>query len=226
VGAEALLRWTSSELGEVVPEEFIPVAEESGLVVPIGLLAVRTVCEQMFEWRRRGFGLPRVSVNLSARQLVESDFDLEVDRILRRAGVSGSALEFELTEGSILTENPVVEETLSELQGLGSSLALDDFGTGYSSLNHLRRFSFQRLKIDRSFVAELGTSTANEELVRAVIALAQKLNIETVGEGVETEEQLVFLRNEGCDLVQGYLLGRPVAATEFEAILELEKAEG
>jgi diguanylate cyclase (GGDEF)-like protein/PAS domain S-box-containing protein len=225
VGAEALLRWTSEDLGEVTPDEFIPVAEDTGLVVPIGLIAVRSVCEKLAGWQARGLGLPQVSVNVSARQLVEPDSHHQINRILRETGVSGASLEFELTEGSILSENPMVEDTLSALQDLGATLALDDFGTGYSSLNHLRRFSFQRLKIDRSFVAGLGSQKGDEDLIRAVIALAQKLDIETVAEGVETEEQLVFLREEGCDFVQGYLLGRPVPAEEFERLLECEKED-
>ncbi len=225
VGAEALIRWTSKDLGVVTPDEFIPVAEESGLVVPIGLIVVESVCEQMANWRNQGFVLPRISINLSARQLVEPDSFHQIEKIILEAGISGDSLEFELTEGSILSENPIVEETLTAFQEMGASLALDDFGTGYSSLSHLRRFSFQRLKIDKSFVGGLGTDDGDEELVRAVIALANRLNIQTVAEGVETEEQLNFLRAEGCDFVQGYLLGRPMPAADFERFLDLEKLE-
>ena len=225
VGCEALLRWTSAELGSVTPDEFIPVAEESGLVVPIGLAVVRTVCKQISDWQSRGISIPGVSINLSARQLVASDSHHQIERILRDYGVSGGLIEFELTEGSVLSENPMVEETLTALRDLGASFALDDFGTGYSSLSHLRRFSFQRLKIDRSFVSGVDSGDEDMQLVRAVIALAKELNIKTVAEGVETEEQLRFLRDEGCDFVQGFLLGRPAPPEEFERLLEQEKPE-
>lgn len=219
-GAEALLRWESAELGVVAPDEFIPVAEESGLVVRIGEVVLRRVCEQIALWRERGFIVPVISINLSARQLVDIDFREQVEPVFKKTGVQGSDIEFELTEGSMLTESRRVDETLDWLQGLGASLALDDFGTGFSSLSHLRRFSFQRLKIDRSFVLGLGVSSEDERLVRGVIALAHRLNIDTVAEGVETEEQLEILKSEGCNYVQGYFLGRPEPPEVFEQLLE------
>jgi diguanylate cyclase (GGDEF)-like protein/PAS domain S-box-containing protein len=222
-GAEALIRWTSAELGDVAPDEFIPVAEESGLVVPIGLIAVRSVCEQIASWRSEGLVAPRVSVNVSARQLADVDSPKQIARALEESGVSGDSLEFELTEGSVLSENPMVEGTLAALGDLGASLALDDFGTGYSSLSHLRRFCFQRLKIDRSFVAGLGVHEEDEQLVRAIIALAKRLEIRIVAEGVETEEQFAFLREEECDFVQGYLFGRPMPASDLASLLDLDK---
>ncbi|MCA9512047.1 MAG: EAL domain-containing protein, partial [Myxococcales bacterium] len=217
---EALVRMTSAELGAVAPEEFIPVAEESGLVVPLGRYVVETVCAHAAGWRARGLRLPRFAINLSARQLVDRATAEELGRIFTAAGLDGSAIEFELTEGSILTRNPVVGETIAALRSQGCTFALDDFGTGYSSLSHLRRFEFDRLKIDRSFVAGIGRVAGDEELTRAVIALGQRLGIETVAEGVETETQLAFLRDEGCDFVQGYLLGRPLPAAETERMLE------
>jgi diguanylate cyclase (GGDEF)-like protein/PAS domain S-box-containing protein len=224
-GAEALLRWDSAELGVVAPDEFIPVAEESGLVVRIGEVVLRSVCEQIALWRARGFIVPVISINLSARQLVDIDFREQVEPVFKHTGVKGSDLEFELTEGSMLTESRRVDETLDWLQGLGASLALDDFGTGFSSLSHLRRFSFQRLKIDRSFVLGLGVSSEDERLVRGVIALAHRLNIDTVAEGVETQQQLEILRGEGCKYVQGYFLGRPAPPDVFEHLLEMVELE-
>jgi EAL domain-containing protein (putative c-di-GMP-specific phosphodiesterase class I) len=221
-GAEALLRWESAELGTVSPGEFIPVAEESGLVIRIGEVVLRSVCEQIALWKKRGFELPVISINLSARQLIDINLRDQVEGVFRDTGVCGSEIEFELTEGSILTENPRVEETLNWLQEQGSTLALDDFGTGYSSLSHLRRFSFQKLKIDRSFVSGLGSSTGDEQLVRGVIALAQRLDIQTVAEGVETEQQLDILRGEGCDYIQGYLLGRPEPPESLERLFNKE----
>jgi diguanylate cyclase (GGDEF)-like protein/PAS domain S-box-containing protein len=221
-GAEALLRWDSAELGTVSPDEFIPVAEESGLVIRIGEVVLRSVCEQIAMWKKRGFELPVIAINLSARQLIDINLRDQVEGVFRDTGVSGAEIEFELTEGSILSENPRVEETLNWLQAQGSTLALDDFGTGYSSLSHLRRLSFQKLKIDRSFVSGLGSSTEDEQLVRGVIALAQRLDIQTVAEGVETEQQLDILRGEGCDYIQGYLLGRPEPPESLERLFNKE----
>jgi diguanylate cyclase (GGDEF)-like protein len=218
-GAEALLRWHSAELGAVSADEFIPVAEESGLIVRVGEVVLRSVCEQIAQWRSEGLVVPTISVNLSARQLIDLNFPELVERVFFDTGVCGSDIEFELTEGSMLTENPRADETLAWLRELGASLALDDFGTGYSSLSHLRRFSFQRLKVDRSFVVGLGSAPEDERLVRGVIALAHRLNIETVAEGVETQEQLDILRKEGCNYIQGFLLGRPEPPELFERLL-------
>jgi len=225
IGAEALLRWTSPELGSVSPEEFIPVAEETGLVIPIGLYVVRAVCEQMALWQGQGYRVPRISINLSARQLADPQTATKIALILEESGIGGGNIEFELTEGSILSENPIVESTLSSLRQLGATFALDDFGTGYSSLSHLRLFRFQRLKIDRSFVSGICTTEDDEKLMRAIVALAKQLDLETVAEGVETEEQLSMLRNEGCDFAQGFMLGRPMPAIELERLLDREKAE-
>jgi diguanylate cyclase (GGDEF)-like protein/PAS domain S-box-containing protein len=225
IGAEALLRWTNSELGSVSPEEFIPIAEESGLVIPIGLYVVRAVCEQMARWQHQGFRVPRISINLSARQLADAQSAANISSILEDTGISGSNLEFELTEGSILSENPIVETTLISLRQLGATFALDDFGTGYSSLSHLRRFRFQRIKIDRSFVRGICTTKDDEKLMRAIVALAKQLEMETIAEGVETEEQLKMLRNEDCEFAQGFLLGRPVPAVEFDRLLDREKMD-
>ncbi len=220
-GAEALLRWESAELGIVAPDEFIPVAEESGVVVRVGEVVLRSVCEQIAHWRIQGYLVPTISVNLSARQLVDLDFREQVEQVFRSTGVQGSDIEFELTEGSMLAESRRVDETLDWLRGIGASLALDDFGTGYSSLSHIRRFSFQRLKIDRSFVLGLGVSCEDEQLVRGVIAFAHQLNIATVAEGVETEQQLQILKDEGCNSAQGYLLGHPESPDLFERLLEV-----
>jgi diguanylate cyclase (GGDEF)-like protein/PAS domain S-box-containing protein len=225
VGAEALLRWNSPEFGTVSPEEFIPVAEETGLIVPIGLYVIRSVCEQIARWQHARYRVPRISINLSARQLVDPESADAIATILTETKIGGASLEFELTEGSILSQTPIVERTLSSLRELGATFALDDFGTGYSSLSHLRRFHFQRLKIDRSFVNGIGSSDDDEKLVRAVIALATQLDLETVAEGVESEEQLDFLLREGCDYAQGYLIGRPTLAEDFERLLEQEKPD-
>ena len=225
IGAEAFLRWTSGELGPVPPKEFILVAEESGLVVPIELHMIRRVCEQISHWRQQGRHVPRISINLSSRQLANAHSATEIAVILEETGISGDNIEFDLGEGSILSENPVVENSLSALRELGASFALDDFGTGYSSLSCFRRFRFHRLKIDHSFVSGICTNEDDERLIRAIVALAKQLGLETVAEGVETEEQLNILRSEGCDFAQGFLLGRPQPAEEFERLLDREKTE-
>ncbi|MAT92250.1 MAG: hypothetical protein CME59_06585 [Halioglobus sp.] len=219
-GAEALLRWHSAELGEVSPEEFIPVAEESGLIVKIGGIVFRMVCQQIAQWRERGLDVPRISVNLSARQLVDLEFQNQITSIMAATGVTGADFDFELTEGSMLADNPRAEDTLAWLKHQGMTLSLDDFGTGYSSLSLLRRLSFQRLKIDRSFVAGLGENSDDDRLVRGVIALAHRLNVETIAEGVESEGQLAILRSENCHYVQGFLLARPQTAQMFSGLLQ------
>ena len=224
-GTEALIRWHSGVLGTVSPGDFIPIAEQSGLINRIGLHSLKMLCLQIAVWKERyGSLLPRVSTNLSAVQVLDSELVEGVGTVLDETGVPGEWLEFELTEGSILARDPIAEATLSTLRGYGSTLALDDFGTGYSSLSHLRHYRFERIKIDRTFVNGLGDELEDEELTRAVIALAQRLGMETVAEGVETEQQHRFLRDEGCDHVQGFLLGRPVTPERFADFLRGEGA--
>ncbi len=224
-GVEALLRWTNPELGTVSPDEFIPVAEETGLVVPIGLFVIRELCEQMARWQEQGYRLPRMSINLSPRQLADTRFAAMITEVLEETGITGGEIEFELTEGSILSKNPIVENTLNSLRELGATFALDDFGTGYSSLSQLRRFRFQRLKIDRSFVAGICTTENDERLIRAIIALAGELDLETIAEGVETEEQMRRLLDVGCNFAQGFLLGCPMPAADFERLLDRDKPD-
>lgn len=219
-GAEALLRWHSAELGEISPVEFIPVADESGLIVQVGERVFRMVCEQIAQWRALGLGAPKISVNLSARQLVDLGFQDQVRQIMFETGVEGADIEFELTEVSMLSDDPRSEKTLAWLKDLGITLSLDDFGTGYSSLSLLRRMSFERLKIDRTFVAGLGENADDDRLVRGVIALAHRLDVATIAEGVETEAQLAILCSEGCHYVQGYLLSRPATAESFGQMLD------
>jgi len=219
-GLEALARLTSSDLGSIRPDEFITVAEESGLVVALGRVVLRTVCGDLAAWRSEGLRIPRIAVNVSARQLADRALAGEIERVLAGTALDGSALELEVTENSILSRNPAVRETIDALRAIGVSFALDDFGTGYSSLSHLRSFDFERLKIDKSFVAGIGRDAGDEELTRAVIALCQRLGIEAIAEGVETEAQLAFLRAEGCDFVQGFLLGRPAPAAQTRTLLE------
>jgi EAL domain-containing protein (putative c-di-GMP-specific phosphodiesterase class I) len=203
----------------------VPVAEDSGWIVPIGAFVLRSVCEQLCAWRVRGLGLPRAAVNVSGRQLVEPEFADFVARVLRERGTSAADLELEITESVVMRDASVTARNLERLHELGLGLTLDDFGTGYSSLSHLRRRPFERLEIDRSFVCELESNASDRTLTRAIAALAQSLAIETIAEGVETEAQAQFLRECGCNHFQGHLLSRPLPAPDFERYLEREKAD-
>jgi EAL domain-containing protein (putative c-di-GMP-specific phosphodiesterase class I) len=191
--------------------------------VPIGAYVLRSVCKQLRDWRTRGLELSRAAVNVSGRQLVESDFADIVTGVLRETRTSPAELELEITESVVMRDDAVTARNLERLHALGIGLTLDDFGTGYSSLSYLRRLPFERLKIDRSFVCELETNASDRALTGAIAALAKSLGIETIAEGVETESQAQLLRACGCDHLQGYLLSRPLPAREFERFLEREK---
>ncbi|HWJ95149.1 MAG TPA: EAL domain-containing protein, partial [Telluria sp.] len=216
-GVEALLRWQSRRQGLVMPAEFIPLAEETGLIMQIGEWVLASALAQLVAWRAQGLEPPRVYVNLSARQFHDHDLAAQVERLARAAGADPSWLGLEITE-SVLMENPAAAaQTMHRLAALGVHLAIDDFGTGYSSLASLRRFPINSLKIDRSFIGDIGADAADAEIVKAVIALAHSMKLKVVAEGVEQEGQLAFLRAHGCDQVQGYYFSRPRPAQEIEA---------
>ncbi len=217
VAAEALVRWHHPERGLLRPHRFIPLAEEVGLILPLGEWVVRQACAAAAGWARAGLPL-RVAVNLSARQFEAGNLVATVKQALDDAGLEPGRLELELTESLLMRDLDAAVGTLARLRAAGMKLAIDDFGVGYSSLNYLTRFGVDRLKIDRSFMAGLPDSE-NRGIVRAVISMARSLNLQVVGEGVEQPEQLAFLEREGCDLVQGYLLGRPMPADDFDALL-------
>ncbi|MBI2306651.1 MAG: EAL domain-containing protein [Rhodocyclales bacterium] len=219
VGVEALLRWQSPELGAVSPVQFIPVAEETGLIVPLGEWTLREACRQAAAWRRlRPDGLP-VAVNLSPRQFRRQDVVSTVKRALDDAGLPGRLLELEITEGSLVADPAGAVRTLGELKALGVKVALDDFGTGYSSLAYLKTFPLDRLKIDRAFVRNLPHDRSDASISRTIIALGRNLDLEVLAEGVETAEQQQFLRAEGCHVIQGYLHGKPMPAADIDAQL-------
>jgi diguanylate cyclase len=219
VGMEALTRWNSPEYGMVSPATFIPIAENSGLIVPIGEWILRTACRQNQVWQEAGYPPMRVSVNLSTRQFELPDLVETVAAILEETGLSPEYLKLEITE-SLAMQNPdSAIQQLHALKQLGIEIAIDDFGTGYSSLNYLKKFPIDTLKIDRSFVGDIPGDSDDVAIVTAIIAMAHNLKINVVAEGVETEEQLVFLRDQHCDEMQGYLFSRPVPAEEFEALL-------
>ncbi|MEZ5932252.1 MAG: EAL domain-containing protein [Alphaproteobacteria bacterium] len=219
VGVEALVRWRHPEWGLVPPEQFIPLAEETGLIYDLGLWILEAACRQHAAWREQGLSGLRLAVNLSPYQLKRSAIERDIRAILDRTGMVLEQLEFELTETALMQEGETTR-LLQRLASLGISVALDDFGTGYSSLSYLRRFPIDRIKIDRSFVCDISGSQSDGALARAVIMLAHGLNVGVIAEGVETAAQLSLLRHFGCDEAQGYLLGAPVAGDAFPALIE------
>ncbi|MGH8640690.1 MAG: putative bifunctional diguanylate cyclase/phosphodiesterase, partial [Burkholderiales bacterium] len=218
-GAEALLRWNSPELGGVSPAQFIPIAEETGLIVPIGAWILETACTQAARWRAEGHDLG-IAVNLSPRQFRQKDLVSMVTEILRRSGLAPDHLELEITEGTAMSNAEQTIAVLAELHQLGVKLAVDDFGTGYSSLSYLRRFPLHCLKIDRSFVRDAAANTESAAIVRATIALAHSLRLKVVAEGIETEAQRALLLHATCDEGQGFLFSKPLPSKAFEALLE------
>ncbi len=214
-GVEALLRWQHPEYGLVPPGEFIPIAEQTGLIAAIGEWVLRTACTQMNDWYSRGLPRIAISVNLSSRQFRQESLASTIKKVLTDTGFDPQKLELELTESLLMDDIPRSKAILAQLKALGVTIALDDFGTGYSSLSYLKGFQLDTLKIDRTFIAELTTSEANASIVRATIGLAKGLRLRTVAEGVETREQATFLVNQGCDVLQGFLFARPMEPDAF-----------
>lgn len=216
VGAEALVRWFSPELGNVPPGRFIPLAEESGIIIKLGNWVLRESCRQVMQWRLAGFNLPQLSVNLSVKQLERPEFIDTLDDILCETGIDPTCLKLEITE-SVVMQVGNAFNILDRLRNLGITLSLDDFGTGYSSLSYLKMLPVQQLKIDQSFVVGIGNNPGDEAIIRSVMAMAQSLGFEVVAEGVETQEQAAFLSKLGCQKLQGFLHGRAIAPAEFLA---------
>ncbi|MEJ2573399.1 MAG: PAS domain S-box protein [Gammaproteobacteria bacterium] len=214
VGVEALLRWEHPKFGMVMPGEFMPMLEETGLIVPVGEWVLRTACAQLREWHEAGWSSLRMAINLSARQFSSKSLIDSIDKQLALLGGNAANLELEITESNFMQHAMTTAATLSELFAMGCRLAIDDFGTGYSSLAYLKRFPISVLKIDYSFVRDIPEDKDDAEIVTTIIAMAHNLKIEVVAEGVETEEQVAFLRGCGCDCMQGYLFSRPMPAEE------------
>ncbi|MBV8636427.1 MAG: EAL domain-containing protein, partial [Burkholderiaceae bacterium] len=219
IGVEALIRWRHPEMGLVSPARFIPLAEETGLIVPIGHWVLESACTQAMAWERAGLGGLRIAVNLSTRQFAQPDLVQSIAAALRDSGLAPGRLEIELTEGLVMSDVENAIETLHELKRLGVQLAIDDFGTGYSSLSYLRRFPIDVLKIDQSFVRDITASSGEATIVHTIIAMAHNLNLRVIAEGVETREQLAYLRKHECDEMQGYYFSRPLPAAEVEHLL-------
>jgi len=218
-GVEALLRWRHPVRGVVPPLDFIPLLEETGMIVDVGREVLRLACEQAMEWERRGLPI-YVAVNVSAVQLESEQFAGDVRAVLERTGLDPARLEIEITESALMRDAHDTARRLGNLKALGIRLAIDDFGTGYSSLAYLRQFPVDVLKIDRSFVTAMTTSTGGMALVRTMLELARALNLETVAEGIEEEAQLAALRTELCRSGQGFLMARPLDPGQIELFFD------
>ncbi len=221
MGTEALLRWSNPALGDVSPIEFIPIAEQTGLIVPIGQFALTEALQKTVEWQNKFDPDFHIAVNLSPRQFRDPDLVNYIEKNILESGLSGGSLALEITEGVLMSGHTFISDALDALSRLGVNIVMDDFGTGYSSLSYLRRYPFDVLKIDQSFVKDITEDRADRELISATIAMAHGLNLKVVAEGVETEEQLAFLKQLGCDYAQGYLFGKPMPGDQLKSSLQV-----
>jgi diguanylate cyclase (GGDEF)-like protein len=219
IGAEALLRWRHPEMGLIPPSEFVPILEETGMILPVGEWALREACRQNRAWQALDLPPIRVAVNLSARQFVQKDLAGTVEQVLADSGLSSAYLELEITEELLLEHSHANTVTLNKLRDLGVHISIDDFGTGYSSLSYLKRLPINTLKIDKSFVRDITRDSDGAAIASAIIAMACSLRLNVLAEGVETDEQLSFLRAQGCNEIQGYSFSHPLSADDFEKLL-------
>jgi EAL domain-containing protein (putative c-di-GMP-specific phosphodiesterase class I) len=211
-GMEALLRWQNPDIGLVPPDKFIPIAENSGMIVTIGEWVLRTACAQARRWQEEGLPPVPVAVNVSAVQFRQENFCDLIRRVLHETGLAPQYLELELTESLLLADADVTLSVVRELRDIGVTLAIDDFGTGYSSFSHLRKFRFNKLKIDRSFLRDVAVNSDDAAITAAIISMGKSLKLKVIAEGVETEAQMSFLRSHQCDEIQGYYFSKPLTA--------------
>ena len=219
IGAEALLRWELPDLGTIPPDEIIPIAEETGLIIPIGDWVLRTACKEAARWKKLVAEPVHVSVNLSSVQFLQGDLLKTVESAVSDSGLPAKLLDLKLTESTMVSNPEETIEILYRLKSLGLSVSIDDFGTGYSSLSYLTRFPLDTLKIDRAFVTNLPDDKDSVAIVRAIISMAHNLDLDIVAEGVETDNQVTFLHALGCQIGQGYLFSKPVRAPDFVKLL-------
>ena len=220
LGMEALLRWNHPEKGMIRPDQFISVAEETGLIIPIGKWIARQACRMSKQLSAAGFGNLQVAINLSPKQFSDPDLVASIASILKEEQLPPALLELELTEGLLLEATDDTRLQLDQLKELGLTLAMDDFGTGYSSLSYLKKFPIDIIKIDRSFIKDIPDNQNDMEITSAVIAMAHNLKLKVVAEGIETAAQLAFLRRHRCDVGQGYLFDRPIPGSELQRALK------
>ena len=218
-GMEALVRWQHPAKGLILPLQFIPLAEKTGLIIPIGEWILESACRQLKTWQDQGYNVPKLAINLSARQFDQNNLAQTIASILAATGVEARYVELEITESFLMENIDEATRTLRALNNLGVDISIDDFGTGYSSLIYLKRFPIDTLKIDRSFVTDIATDRDDATIVKAIITLAHSLQMKVIAEGVETEEQLAFLRQHGCDQYQGYYFSKPLPASELISVL-------
>ncbi|HEY9702925.1 MAG TPA: EAL domain-containing protein, partial [Allocoleopsis sp.] len=222
VGAEVLLRWQNHQKGLISPAKFIPIAEETGLIIPIGEWLLKTACKQIKTWEKAGFSL-RVAVNISAFQFNHTSLRQRLVEILNETGINPENLDLELTESMLVENKELAIKQLNSLKELGLKIAIDDFGTGYSSLSYLQQFPFDILKIDQVFVRNITQDQKSLHITKSIIQMANSLNLKVIAEGVETEQELKFLQQNNCDEMQGFLFSRPLPAKEFEDLLSSKK---
>ena len=220
-GVEVLTRWNHPQMGQIRPDLFIPLAEETGIIHPLGSWILRTASLQHLHWQREGLAPPPLAVNLSIRELQQKDFIVKISNILEETGLSPEDLELELTESCLMESSEDIISKLKSLNRLGVKIAIDDFGTGYSSLSYLKHFPIDRLKIDRCFVKEIEQNQSDSKIAKAIIAMAKSLGLAVTAEGVETEAQLMILAEHGCDEIQGYYYSHPLPATDLERFLNV-----
>lgn len=223
IGFEALLRWRNPELGDVAPDEFIAIAEQTGLIVPLGEFVLTEALNKTAHWQNNYVPSFTIAVNLSPRQFRDPNLIAFITEAIKQSGISNDSLELEITEGVLLSGHAYIKEALIALNDMGVKIAMDDFGTGYSSLSYLRKYPFDVLKIDRSFISDITVDNADRDLVHALIAIARSLKLQVVAEGVETEEQLAFLAEHNCEIAQGYLFSKAITAEQITEILEAKK---
>jgi polar amino acid transport system substrate-binding protein len=218
-GMEALVRWFKPGVGIIDPSKFIPLAEETGLIIPIGLEVLSIACTQNVEWQKAGYPPVRVAVNLSPSQFQQRNLVEIISEVIKSTNLQPCYLELEITESIAMNDFEFTIEVISKLQMMGIHISLDDFGTGYSSLSYLKNLPINTLKIDKSFIDDITVSSSGKDISRALVMIAHSFNLIVVAEGVETEEQFKILEEQGCDVVQGYLFSKPVCSEEFEKML-------
>jgi len=219
IGVESLVRWNHPQWSTISPGEFIPIAEETGLIVPLGNWVLKQACLQCRTWQLKGYPPVTVSVNISAHQFQQHDFLATIEEVLDTTGLAPNLLCLEITETVAMQNTAFVADNMKQLKQLGVQIAIDDFGTGYSSLNYLKRFRVNTLKIDQLFIRDLNSDEDNAAIVTALIAMSQQLKIKSLAEGVETREQLRFLIEKGCDMMQGFIFSHPLPSDEFETLM-------
>jgi EAL domain-containing protein (putative c-di-GMP-specific phosphodiesterase class I) len=223
VGAEALLRWQHTHRGTISPTEFIPLAELTGLIDPLGKWVLQTACEQLKAWQQSGLADLSIAVNLSGYQLKQPHLPQQIEQILQQTSLDPHLVELELTESTLIEDIDLALRQLQGLKEMGLQIAMDDFGTGYSCLSHLHRLPFDTLKLDRSFIHNIDCNSKNSAIAVAIISMSQRMNLRVVAEGVETSAELAFLRDHACDEMQGFLFSQALTAAEFEALVRSNK---